>query len=1320
MFRKFLIIIFLFLYTLVYSQKDYKVLSTTNNSLVIEYTPVYLDSSFQNNNSINYFSFELLNGIVENSSSSGMPQLITRKFNIAVPSEFGNNIQILSSDFSTIDGELLPVPYKKYSDKMLISEIKKSTEYGNFANKDLVTFGDFGLVRDLKVQTINVHPIQFNADKNQIKLYKRIVFRVSLNPNAKFVKIKNTGLLHNVVINAGMINKWGSEQKTLKKSVKNSVLSTGDWYRFEVKEEGIYKIDKAYLSKLGIDVNSIDPRTIKIYNNGGYILPWSVNEDRPDGLLENAIFISGENDGKFDDADYILFYGRGVDFFEFNQRLNAIKRNKHWYSKHNYYWLTVSGSNGKRMLKQSNVAGQAAYKQNSTVAFKFYDDDKENLLGSGLIDVGDNFSNSKTSNTYTNMLNELIADSTIDYSFHFVNSSQPSIKLNLFENNTKIFSRSVSGIGFDDRAQYKAGRDLYASANYQGSLPNNRSLLKFTIIPSSIGNKGYLDYFEIKYYQKLMAVDNSLVFYSDGKEAVVEYKVPGFSGSDILVFNVTDFSNTRIVETEKTGGQVSFKANESGNLKSKYIAVHSGKIKVPPAGEKIDNSNIRGISPGARYVIITHKKFKEQAERLLNYRINEARFKISGQLVYIDEIYNEFSGGLLDPTSIRDFLKYAYDNWEIKPEYVLLLGDGDYDYYDLLGKGLNFIPTFQTKTSLSELNSYPYDDFYTRISGNDRKADLAIGRLNVTTTEEAKSVVDKIINYEALLNKGLWRNKITLLADDGLTTKGNDHERHTRQSENLSKNHIPQNFQRNKIYLSNYKTVNTGLGRRKPDVNKAIIDAMNNGTLIFNYIGHGNPDVWAHERVFQRSVSIPQLKNKEYFFLTAATCDFGRYDDPNLQSATEEMVLMEDAGMIGGISAVRPVYSAQNAALNNLFYDYLLGTKDSNGFPVPVGNAYFRLKQSRTGDNDEKYHLFCDPYLRLDIPNLPAEIDQVNNSNLIQPVQIKALSNVTIKGKVLNVDSSNSSFDGEGIVTVFDSKRIIHLDDINYDMEVQGGVIFRGRVSIKNGNFSTAFTVPKDISYENKNGKIVVYFFNDEIDGVGYTNNIIVGGTDTTKSNDGKGPEIEILYDDDEMENSYLVGPNFNLHIKLFDETGLNTTGTGIGHKLEAVLDDDEEHSIDLTDYFIGDLNSGGKKGEVNYKFSSLEKKDYKIKIKAWDVYNNFSSQESFFTVVDDSKLIVREVYNYPNPFSAYTYFTFQHNLNTAINVKIKIYTITGRLIKEIEEENIPDKFVKIKWDGKDKDNDIIANGTYLYKLNIETVDGKYKDNILGKIAVIR
>ncbi len=1320
---KYFVIVFLFLYLNVSAKDDYRIISSTRNSLIVEYTPRYLDTSFVTINSIKYLNSNIYKGFLF-SEDAGFPQIPKRIINIGVPSEFGNTIKIISSKYEVVNAKLLPVPVIKKEGEFSENQYLENENYSQFTNPELVTFGDFGLVRDLNVQSINIHPVQFYPLSNEVKLYSKIVFQVTFSKKSNLNELKKSDLTNNIVINQKVANKWGSVNKISKKSaVKNSVLSEGDWFRFEAPEEGIYKIDRTFLESLGINVNLVDPRTIKIYNNGGYILSWTPSANRPSDLVENAIIIIGESDGKFDANDYILFYGRGVDFWEYNKNLGKITRNKHFYSKQNYYWLTFGGIQGKRMETQSSIDSPPDHIQNTTIAFKFRDEDNQNLMGSGLLYVGDDYSNVSKSKTYTNTLNNLLPDSSINYTFQFVNGSRTRALLTIDENNNRIFNELLIGPS-TTWIDYRYGALTRKFISFKGTLPDSRSVLKFTFTPPTISDRGHLDFFEIQYYQNLSPTENELIFFSKFSDGITEYQSGSFSvSSDIKVFNISDFSNVKLVNAEINAASFKFKSIED-SVVSKYYALHVNKYKAPVNGKKMYNSNIRGISPGAKYIIITDKQFSEQVERLKNYRTSEAKLKVSTQVVFMDELLNEFSCGMLDPTAIRDFLMFAYQTWEIKPEYVLLFGDGDYDYFNLEGKGLNFIPTFQTVESMYEINSYPFDDFYSRISGDDRRADLAIGRLSITNQDEAEHMVDKIITYETKLDKGLWRNKISLLADDGLAGFKNgrvtdDGSIHTRQSERLSFNYIPENFQENKIYLSNYKTINTGSGRRKPDCNAAIIEAMNNGTLLFNYIGHGNPDVWAHERVFERNASIPQLRNKEYFFLTAATCDFGKYDDPNLQSASEEMILMEDAGMIGGLTAVRPVFSSDNAALNEVFYSHMLGERDSNGYVLPIGNAYMKLKQIKTGRNDEKFHLLCDPYLRLNIPELPVKITSVNNNDLSRQINIKALSKVNIAGKVLTTVGSDGFFNGEGIISVFDSKRTIRLEDIKYNMEDQGGVIFRGRVSVNNGEFATSFTVPKDISYENRNGKIVAYFFNDETDGVGFTDSIIVGGTDSTNSNDGKGPEIEILFDD-ETESSYLVSPNFKLRVKLFDETGLNTTGLGIGHKLEAILNDDEQSSIDLTDFFIGDLNSGGTSGEINYNFSSLEQGDYKIKINAWDVYNNFGTQENYFTVVSEDNLVVREVYNYPNPFSSNTYFTFQHNLNNLIDVKIKIYTIAGRVIKTIERSGISDKFVKIEWDGKDEDNNKIANGTYLYKLILKSDDGKYKENILGKMAVIR
>ncbi len=522
----------------------------------------------------------------------------------------------------------------------------------------------------------------------------------------------------------------------------------------------------------------------------------------------------------------------------------------------------------------------------------------------------------------------------------------------------------------------------------------------------------------------------------------------------------------------------------------------------------------------------------------------------------------------------------------------------------------------------------------------------------------------------------------------------------------------------------------TGAGRTKPQVNEAIIGAINEGTLLLHYVGHGNTHVWAHESVFENSSSIPRLDNSRYFFLTVASCEFGYFDKTIAQSGSEQLLLKENSGAIGVFSATRPVYSPNNAALSYALYDTLLKSRDSLNLPISVGKAYALTKNSRSDQNDKRFVLLCDPALRLLLPRYKASIDSINGFNLLKngstsasAVQIKALSNTTIEGIINKPDNTVwNDFNGEAILTVYDSQRKVTIEQSGdkYNMIIPGGTVFRGRVSVTNGHFTSNFIVPKDISYQNENGKVIVYFFNNSVDGLGFTNNIIVGGTDSSIVNDGKGPDVEIYFDAATASNSYLINPNSKLIVKLTDETGINTTGTGVGHELEGILNENINNPIDFTSYFTSDLNSGGKSGQINYEFNDISPGEYKIEVKAWDVFNNFSSKISYFTVVSGDNLSVSNVYNYPNPFSGNTTFTFQQNLNSPLDLKIKIYTIAGRLIREIERNDVEESYVLVPWDGRDQDGNIIANGTYFYKLIVKTSDGKYNTNVIGKLAVIR
>ena len=376
--------------------------------------------------------------------------------------------------------------------------------------------------------------------------------------------------------------------------------------------------------------------------------------------------------------------------------------------------------------------------------------------------------------------------------------------------------------------------------------------------------------------------------------------------------------------------------------------------------------------------------------------------------------------------------------------------------------------------------------------------------------------------------------------------------------------------------------------------------------------------------------------------------------------------------------------------------------------------------------NSQKYEILGDPTISLLIPQYTATIDSIDGKNPADTVQIKALSNVKISGEIKKPDNTIwQNFNGTGILTVYDSQREIIVPAISNSLQIsqQGGLLFRGNISVTNGRFTSDFTVPKDISYENKNGKAIIYFYNNtnnNADGLGYTTNVIVGGTDSSRVNNKIGPDISIYIDDTTSKVISLANPNSTLIVKLSDDNGLNTTGTGIGHKMEGILNNDINNPIDFTDDFVGNMNAGGKSGVIRYQFNNLDPGNYTLKVTAWDVFNNSSSKTVSFTVVSGNGLVIKDVYNYPDPFEYNTTFTFQQNLAAPINVKIKVYTIAGRLIREIEKEGIQEKFVKVNWDGRDQDGSIIANGTYLYKIIVNSSDGKYSKSVLGKMAVIR
>ncbi|MGE5313995.1 MAG: type IX secretion system sortase PorU, partial [Acidobacteriota bacterium] len=524
--------------------------------------------------------------------------------------------------------------------------------------------------------------------------------------------------------------------------------------------------------------------------------------------------------------------------------------------------------------------------------------------------------------------------------------------------------------------------------------------------------------------------------------------------------------------------------------------------------------------------------------------------------------------------------------------------------------------------------------------------------------------------------------------------------------------------------IAEYPTVITPQGRRKPDARQAIIDQVNRGTLLLNFTGHGNYTVWAHESILSlEDTKMPFSNDDKLPFVIAATCDWGRFDMTEYQSSAEEMMKNQNGGAIGVLSATRAVISADNASMNQTFYRYLLSENPFS--PTPrLGDAVMQTKNdpgSGQRDNTAKYHLLCDPTLRLARPGLTMTIDSVNGAAVsdLKPALVGALQKVNVTAGVRAQDKTiDRTFNGTAIVTVFDAGTDAPLPNFSMTYKKQGAILYKGENSVVDGRLSASFIVPKDISYDSSNGRISVYFSSSSADGHGYTSNIIIAGTAGALTDDRQGPNVSVCFDAPSFRSGDVVGPEPTLIVALSDSSGINSTGTGIGHRIEAWIDGNPR-SIDLTPYYRSRRDSY-QEGTVEYRLPKMEEGMHNIAVKAWDVYNNPSTAEASFTVAPGGGLSIVNLFNFPNPAMRQTTFTFQHQQLAPVDVQIRIFTVAGRLVARLERFAISSRFVQIPWDCRDNDGDMLGNGVYFYQVRIKTADGSQSAEALGRLAIMR
>ena len=1316
------------------STKDFKVTASNSSYLEIEFYPKYINDSHDFENAL------------RNADKFGEPNLGFRLFPVILPTLKNNRVEVIDYKYSeSFNIDIKPVPTPKRTNnkyEMLYDYIKDNNVYNNntFFPKSIALLEQDGIVRHNYFGSIHVFPVVYNPVTKKVKKYSYIKFRVTFGGSPmilnKKLSIHEIDLLRNIAVNSDVASNWSTiEFNAIKENplVQNSVLASGNFYKLEVKESGMYKLDKNYLQNAGINVNNIDPKTIKIYGNGGKELPYDNSFPCPTDLIENRIFVEGEDDHSFDDNDYILFYGRSPNDWDYNLSSGKYSHYINHYSASNYYWITYGGANGIRMVSVNSPNIPNLTPANYFVDRFFEEPEVNNLGQTGTLWLSQRIVEGE-SYVFNKDLRSYVSGSDLELKIRFGNGSSVTETFLIQEHNSN-FSNLINVTGLQSDFSHI---NLYLLNTFYSLQPGYNKINLHLSLPTQYNSPnvfGYYDYYEIHYRRSFnSAFENQLRFNSADTNGFVEYQVSSFNTSNVKLFNVSDFEDVSLINPiSYSGGVVRFQDSYVQGSPKEYYIIGGNNYKTPISiSSKIAKQNLHGITEGASFIIVTPTEFLQAANRLKAHREVPGLNYIKTIVVEINQIYNEFSGGLLDPVASRNFLKYAFNNWNERPSYVLFLGDGSFDFKNLYNLNVeNFMPAVQKSTpDINEITSYPSEDFITDINESflspyPCRPDFAAGRICVVSLAEANTVVDKIINYESPLNNGEWKKKIMYVADDGWTTEfnqGGEGDLHTAQSEAIAEHYTPKDFEKDKIYIVVYPAVITPQGRRKPGANIDIIKGWNEGRLVISYIGHGSSDLWAHEHIFSADESIPQLTNKNiYPIVIIASCDLARWDDPFFQCAAEKLITSKDKGAIGVIAAVRPVFSTSNAIFNNKLWQNFMWLKDTLNLPIRIGKAIYNVKnQLHPSDNHAKYTLLCDPTVRVGIPRHFTKIDSINSVPGTDTAQIKALQKVKISGSVLKPDSSFwNGYNGEIIIKVFDVDEYVTFIDFGrtFNFTLDGGTIFKGRADVSNGKWSIEFIVPRDISYKTGNGKLIAYFSNSTTEGSGYTNKFVLNGIDTTAAIDTTGPDITVFMGDRNFRTGDIINQNSKIIADFYDFSGINLTGT-IGHKIEAIIDDDENEKIDLTPFY--NSTTGYQYGSLEYPLESIADGKHNLKVKAWDTYNNYNVSSVDFVVMNSSELKVENVYNYPNPMKDNTSFLFQHNLDIPLNVEIKIYTVSGRMIKVLASPNVIEKFVKIDWDGKDTDGDQIANGTYIYKVIVKSQDGSFSEYKTGKLAKLK
>ena len=1241
-----------------------------------------------------------------------------------------NGVKTLATEYGKIQVPAFDASHFNYDDKKGLVYFAQWRSDGRRIDENTVTLSNitYEVITIAELKNLNPELIPESQNYSLVNTNSRgkLGYYFELSPIIKergvYKKITSLTVQYSALAGRTVVSARDQNDIT------NSVLSNGQWYRFYIDKSGVFQLTKSFLSNLGINTNGLDPRTIKIYGNGGRMLPLVNSANYPFDVVENAVKFVGEEDGSFDNSDFILFYGEGPTTYNEESDTNI-----NLYADKTYYYVNISSGNGKRIQPMPTIDTVANIQIDTFQDYQFYEVDEYNLAKLGRRWFGDKF-DIENQRIYDFQFPNLVSEEPVSFKIGIGAVSEVATTMGITVNGNVVSNLTLNPIS--------AGSILGSAATFNQSLNITSDAITVTLDYNNNGNPsadGYLDYINIEATRGLRYEGDQLVFKNrmiNTTPGIAEYILSNASNVR-EVWDVSDRFNISNTVNSENQSTITFKA-QSGQQRT-YLAFSNSDFFQPKkdARSSVANQNLKGSifnnSQGdfedIDYIILSPSQFLSQAERLA--QINRDQYNLNVKVVDLETIYTEFSTGSQDIAAIRNFVKYVYDNASTpskRLKYLCLLGDGSYDYKDRVRNNTNLVPAWYSTNSFSLTNSFVSDDFYVMLDedegsmDNSDRMDVAVGRILAEDVQRAKEMVDKINAYYQPEAYGSWRNNVLLISDDvdvqweRILQETTDGIATTIQQEKPFMNVI-------KIHTDAFEQESSAAGDRYPKVNKATKDAIEVGALVVNYFGHGGEDGLAKERIFDKNDAQDINNVCKFNMFVTVTCEYTKFDDPNRDTSGEFTFWNKNGGAISLITTTRQIFVTVGVAYNEVLDDYLFAF-GSNDYPA-IGEV---LRLTKTDNNiaglTQKRLVFLigDPAMKLAFAQPDIRLTRVNDVDVTQPIDaLKALSYTKMAGEVLDVNGNLlSNYNGVLTATVFDKpieRRTLGNDGttdsnglIIMDFNTLGEVVFKGQATVKSGQFEFDFIVPRDIGIPVGNGKVSFYAqtSNPFSDQAGANFDIKIGGINENAAEDNIGPVINLFMNDENFVSGGITNESPNLLVKLQDENGINTA-SGIGHDISAIIDGDETNPIILNDYYQANVDDYSN-GTLSYPFRDLEPGLHSLSIKAWDVYNNSSTAEIQFTVFDkDEELVINNVLNYPNPFVSYTEFWFNHNSVEPLDVSVQIFTISGKLVRTLNGQTtggskaVSSLSKDIVWDGRDDFGDKIGKGVYVYKLKVKS-----------------